>query len=59
MPQGYNEAYIWYSIASVGGHDEAKENLERMKAKLSPEQLAEAQEQATVRFNQIKSLKFE
>ena len=52
VPQNYREAYIWFSIAAANGSEEAKEYVEIVKAKLSPEQLADAQEEATTRFKQ-------
>jgi TPR repeat protein len=57
VPEDDKEAYIWLSIASVGppmrGMEKAKEVTQKFKNKLSPERLAEAQEQATARFKQI------
>ena len=51
--QNYNEAYIWFSLADFNGYELAQEPLAQMKARLSPAQLAEAQEQATKRLKQI------
>jgi uncharacterized protein len=53
VAQDYKEAYIWLSIASVDGFELAKHLKQKYGNKLSPEQLAEAQGQATARFNQI------
>jgi hypothetical protein len=57
VPQDYKEAYIWYSLANAGSGEDQKTfilaRIESFKALLSPEQLAEAQEEATARFKQI------
>ncbi|MFP6603426.1 MAG: SEL1-like repeat protein, partial [Pirellulaceae bacterium] len=49
VPQDHQEAYIWISLAYAndGGDELYKKNLAIIKAKLSPEQLAEAQSRAT------------
>ena len=52
----YKEAYIWCYISNTNEpNNSTKENVEGFKAKLSPEQLAEAQEEATARFKQIEA----
>ena len=52
----YKEAYIWCYISNTNEPNNlTKENVEGFKAKLSPEQLAEAQEEATARFKQIEA----
>jgi TPR repeat protein len=53
VPQDYKEAYIWYSIASVGGNKNAEGWRNSVKAKLFPAQITAAQEQAKVRLKQI------
>ena len=53
VPQHNKEAYIWLSVAVAGGEKSAEESLENTRRLLSPEQLAEAQEEATARFKQI------
>ena len=53
VPQNDKEAYIWFSLSATDGGDVSKKNIELIKTKLSPEQLAEAQEQATARYKQI------
>ena len=37
------EAYAWYGVAAVAGHELAQEGLERLSEQLSPEQLAQGQ----------------
>jgi TPR repeat protein len=61
VPRNPTEAYIWFSVAgaNVVNRDSKrsqhiKEGLEFAKNDLTPEQLAEAQEEATARFKQIK-----
>ena len=47
VPQDYVEAYAWYSVAyATGRWTSAKLGLNRAKAKLTPEQLATAEERA-------------
>ena len=53
VPQDYTEAYAWFSIATEHGDETAKEGLPLAGAKLTPEQLAEAQKRATQLFEQI------
>jgi hypothetical protein len=51
--QNYKEAHIWFSLAVYNGYKPAQESLAQISVKLSPAQLAEAQEQATKRLKQI------
>ena len=53
VPQSYQETYNWLSLAAASGHKAAKESLESLKTKLSPEQLIEAQKRATKLFKQM------
>ena len=57
VPQDHQEAYIWVSLAYAndGGNELHKKNLALIKAKLSPEQLAEAQSRATELHKQIEA----
>jgi TPR repeat protein len=43
VPQDYVQAYKWFNLASAQGHEGAKHNLEIVKNRMSPTQIAEAQ----------------
>jgi TPR repeat protein len=46
VTQDYVEADKWFSIASAGDYEDAKENQELMEKLMTPVQVAEAQRQA-------------
>lgn len=43
IPGSQGEAYGWFSIAAAAGQDDAKRNLELVREKLTPEQIAEGE----------------
>jgi hypothetical protein len=53
VPQNDKEAYIWFSLSAANGYEMDKNNVTNVKAKLSPEQLIEAQTRATELHKQI------
>ena len=60
VSQDYTEAFIWLTLADADINvNVPKEVFETLKAKLSPEQLAEAQSRGSELFQQIESLKTE
>lgn len=52
----YN-AYVWYSVAQLSGDWKAKSRLEKLKSKLFPSQVAQAEEEAKRKFNAIQQRK--
>ncbi len=43
MAKDYVMAYMWFSIATAGGHSMGPRNVERVSAKMSDDEIAEAQ----------------
>lgn len=57
VPQNYKEAYIWFSLAAAQGHKEALKKRNITEKKLSPQQLAEAQDLAVYKQRFISVMK--
>lgn len=47
VPQSYVHAHLWFNLAASRGHSHAAKQREEIAAKMTPEQLAEAQKLAT------------
>jgi TPR repeat protein len=46
VPRDYVEAYKWLSLAAAKGNDEARDVLNSIEGKITPDQIAEAQKRA-------------
>ena len=46
VPRNYIEAYIWYSLAAAQAYDAAANNLDWLEKRMTPGQIAAAQELA-------------
>ncbi len=46
LPQNYVQAYMWYDLAIAAGDNDAIEYRDVVSAKMTPEQIAEAQKLA-------------
>ena len=58
VPQDYAEAYIWFSLAAAGGQETAPPRWrDSMAAKLTPDQLRDAQREAKRRWERIQARK--
>ncbi len=57
VPQDHKQAYVWYSLAASNGHGDAPKWRDIAASKLTPQQLAEAEQQAKVLFSQIEANK--
>ena len=56
VPQDYQQAYIWFSVAVTGGYDEAAAKRDKAALELTPDALIEAQTQAAALGEKIKEL---
>ena len=52
-PQDYVEAYIWYSLAAVGGDNDAIQERENIAQRLTSGQLRDAQRESNKRWERI------
>ena len=43
VPENSIRAYVWWSMAKTQGHTKAAGNLDILKSKMTPQQIAEAQ----------------
>ncbi len=57
LPEDDVEAYAWYSLAATNGDEDAKRELPKAKAKLTPEQLAVAEKRIEELTEQINANK--
>ena len=57
VPQNYSQAYIWYSLAAAGGEQGALNSRDSSAKRLTPEQLRDAQREATERWEHIRKRK--
>ncbi len=57
VPQDYAEAYIWYSLAVSSGQLVVEQLRDRMAAKLTRDQLGDAQREARMRWRRIQARK--
>lgn len=57
MPQDHKHAYVWYSLAAANGYSDAPKWRDIAASKLTPQQLAEAQQQAKELFDKIEANK--
>ena len=57
VPVDKAEAYAWISVAATNGHEDAKERLPQVKAKLTPEQLIAAEKRIDELTKQINANK--
>ena len=55
VPQNNQEAYIWLNLAAASGNENAIKMRDDITPKLSPAELASAQEEATRRYAEIQS----
>jgi hypothetical protein len=46
VPESHIKAYVWWSMAKANGNEIAKDNIEILKAQMTKEQIAKAQELA-------------
>lgn len=46
VPRNYIEAYMWYSLAAARSNDKAANNLDLLEKRMTPAQIAAAQERA-------------
>jgi hypothetical protein len=53
VPQDFQQAYIWSSLATSDGNETAKKNKDIYAAQLSAADLVAAQQEATARFSKI------
>ena len=47
VPENYIRAYVWWSMAKTQGSATAVRNIDKLKPKMTPQQIAEAQALAT------------
>jgi len=46
VQQNFIKAYVWWSLAFENGYEKAKNNLEELRSKMTPKQVAQAQNEA-------------
>ena len=46
VQQNFIKAYVWWSLALENGYEKAKHNLEELRSKMTPKQVAKAQNEA-------------
>ena len=56
-PENYVQAYLWYNLAATGGNERAKSDRDILRAKMTPEQIAEAQDKSTEEYEKIQKRK--
>ena len=59
VPQDYVKAYAWLNLAAAQGNKKVAEARENLRAKMSSEQVAEAQKLAAELYKRIESSKSE
>jgi TPR repeat protein len=52
VPQNYIQAHMWYNLAATQGNEIAKENRDIVAKRMTPAQIAEAQELARKWFKE-------
>jgi TPR repeat protein len=57
VPQDYVEAYIWYSLSTALGNEDARTRRDEMAGKLPPDQLRGAQLEAGKRWKRLQARK--
>ena len=57
VTQDFVEAYAWFSVAAAGGYRDASTPRDWVADKLTPDQLRQAQQQATELFDKFSSVK--
>ena len=52
-PQNLIKAYVWCSLASANGNGSAKKSLEILRSKMTPQQVAQAQNESAELWERI------
>ena len=53
VPEDYVVAYAWLNLAAAQGHELARENKDRLQPRMTPNQIARAQELSATLFDRI------
>lgn len=54
IPINYIKAYIWASVSKASGFGNLEESIDWLHSQMTPEQIAQAQQEATVLWEEIK-----
>ena len=57
VPKDYIQAYAWFNLAASNGHENAKEGRGITERKMTPEQIAKAQELSKQMLKEIEARK--
>jgi len=57
VPQNYIEGYVWSSVASAKNAKDANQQLAFIRSKMTPEQIAEAEKQADLLWEELNKKK--
>jgi len=57
VPKDLIKAYVWHSIASANGNEISKKNLEILSSEMTPQQVDQAQNEATELWEKINKSK--
>ena len=53
LPDDYVLAYAWYNLAAAQGNEVARKNKDNLRTRMTPDQIARAQELSATLFDRI------
>ena len=53
VPEDYVLAYAWYNLASAQGNEQARDIKDDLRTRMTPDQIAQAQEMSATLFDRI------